>query len=874
VRALIIFPVLGLFLFSPHIFSADYDFNIDENTAPAKPNKKNKKNQTDPAIEEPVVEQAKPTTAKPAKKDSVSSADVFDLFKGEQKVTVVSKKEERVQDAPATVYVVTDKEIKERNYMFLHDLLRDVPGFDMINDLGTYGMLTMQRGLDTPENNKTQIFIDGIATNNPSQGVSYMSYQLALHNVKRVEILWGPASALYGANAFGGIINIVTKTATDLEAEGSLGHGSVGTMSFQKSTLVDGVYFDFMLGTKLWEGPDAGRLTVSGHYIRSDHGPDYSQRDTNSANLANKVDYNVPQNPGAMPILGDYNVYARFDYKDLTVGARAWYIWSRQGGFATYNASAYELAFWGFQGQDLFAKYTHKWNPRLSSFSQVTYRASQIPDGQPNQRAWDADRSSYQGGGGPAAPYNDPADGLLWYKRNDFALSYDQQGTYEWSGDGVTSLGFFGEYAKVSNWNTNDQNLNKIDPSTGTLTQRYPSEVKGSFDANGNVLNEGTAPVDDKPEILFNQYNLALYGQHTQSNFLINNLSVTLGGRGDLLMLRGSEDPTPIGASAQTTKPGLTDTLFASPAAAAAAGADLERSKVYYDIREANVNTFSFNPRIGLVYHPTKNQTIKLLHGWAFRNPTVRERYSLSGSRIPAGDELLPEKIKTTEIGYSIKPLERLKAEIDGFWSEVDDVIQLSDSSFGRPSKATAMTQFQNVGHARLLGFELKTDVAIVKTSIVNILLFGNYSFQYNRYTDIDTKNTSAKGYSSLSHDANSSDPTVASSQMPRVATHKANVGLTFFIDRRLSVSPIYHYVGARPTVISDPITSVAPYHMINLSLAYHNPENNWEFSTYIFNLTNVDASDPGTRDAGGGYYAPVRPVGKISVWMKLTYRL
>lgn len=840
----------AFFIFTPVVFSADYDFNIDEQTAADK--KKNNGN----IKAETEVDQAKPAQTKPAKKDSVSSADVFELFKGEQKVAIVSKKEERIQDAPATVYVVTDREIKERGYMFLHDLMRDVPGFDFINDLGNYGMLAMQRGIDTPENNKTLIFINGVATNNPSQGVSYMSYQFALHNVKRVEILWGPASALYGANAFTGIINIVTKSAADLEAEGKLGHASVGAMSFQKKSLVDGTYFDFMAGSKLWDSPEAGTITLAGHYIRSDNGPMYGERQTNF-DASKKNDYYVSDKNSGMPLLGDYNISAQFDFKGLSVGARAWYFWTKQGAFATYNYSATELAYWGHQGQDFFAKYTHKWNEAISTFSQVTFRASQLPEGQPGQRPFDADRNAYG---------EDTPGTLLWYRRNDFALSTDQQVTYTGKGNSVTSAGFFGEWAKVSNWNTNDTSLTKWD-GVNFANKRYPTEVKGSFDGQENIISEGIGPVKDKPELLYDQYNLALYGQHNMT--LLEKFQLTLGGRGDMLILKGIEGPEVLGTSSQCSAPCTQVNPIYTDASAGAAGAQLKRSSVYYLANPVSITTFSFNPRAGLVYHPTKNQTLKLLHGWAFRNPTVRERFSLSGSRIPVGTNLKPEQIKTTELGYSIKPLPFLQTEIDGFWSEVTDVIQLSQSTVGKPGAATEMTQFQNVGNARLLGFELKADIVVLQTNPLNIFLFTNYSFQSNNYTSVSTA-----GQNSLSHDLSSSDINASSNSMPRVSTHKANLGLTFSFYRNLAITPVYHFVGERPNVITSPIASVPAYHLFNLSMSYNNPKKDWEFSLYVFNLFDQEINDPGTRDAKGDYYSPVRPIGRISFWAKLTYKL
>lgn len=276
------------------------------------------------------------TEEKSQKKDYVSADEVFALFKGEQKVTIVSKKEERIQDAPATVYVVTDKEIEERGYLFLHDLLRDVPGIDFINDLGVYGMIAMQRGIDTPENNKTLIFVDGVLTNNPSQGVSYMSYQFALHNVKRVEILWGPASALYGANAFAGVINIVTKSSSDLK--GSVGQLSLGTLvpKITRQLAPGGIYLDFLAGGSLTGEEGGPTVVVSGNYLYSQSGLDYGRRHLPMSWAPSpQTDYYIPEN--AMPRLGDYQAMAKFEYAGFTLGLRAWHILSKQGGFATHN---------------------------------------------------------------------------------------------------------------------------------------------------------------------------------------------------------------------------------------------------------------------------------------------------------------------------------------------------------------------------------------------------------------------------------------------------------------------------------------------------------------------------------------------------------
>ncbi|MBV6492516.1 MAG: Vitamin B12 transporter BtuB [Turneriella sp.] len=838
------------------LFAADYNFNIDDNSQTTKPDKKSYSESTRSSDKDS-------SRTFSTKKDTVSSADVFALFKGEQKVTIVSKKEERVQDAPATIYVITDKEIQERGYLFLHDALRDVPGIDFSNDLGTYGEIAMQRGMDTAENNRTLIFIDGIPTNNPSQGVSYMSYQFALHDVKRIEILWGPASALYGANAFAGIINIVTKNSKDLEAEGKLGHVSAGTLipKLTQTPTPAGAYFDFLMGSKMWDDKDAARVTVSGHYIRSDTGPNYARKYSpvySNPPLSPTSAVYIPDNVPGMPILGDYQAHLRFEYKDFTLGARAWHINSRQGAFSTYYKTAYELTNWGFQGQDLYAKWNPKISDSLSFFSQIVFRAGQKPDEGYGNHSYDADRSSDLGPGK-----------LLWYKRDDYALSWDNQLTADWS-LGTSSLGVFAEYAKVSNWNTNDENYKIWNGST--FVQRYPREAMGDFDANGNIVGpnyQGFEPQDDKPEIFYNQYDFAAYLQHRKD--LLQNLSLTLGARGDVLMLKGVEGPEVVGTNANCSGCSIPTNprVFATDADAAAAGAELFIKGIYFARKPVDQVTISLNPRIGLVYNPTPNQTIKVLHGWAFRNPTVRERYSYTGSRIPIGNDLKPEQIKTTEIGYSVRPIPILRAEIDGFWSEVSDVIQLTSSSWGRPGKSTLLNQFQNVGSARLLGFELKGDLALMRTEPLSILVFANYSFQHNRYTEIldVAKNT-------LSHDLSTPGDKKESYAMPRVSTHKFNLGFTFYIQRYFSLSPIAHFVGARPNVVTNPIEEVPSYVLMNLSAAYRNPQNNWEASLFVFNILDQLIDEPGRRDASGAYYAQLHPIERLTVWARLTYKI
>ncbi len=115
-----------------------------------------------------------------------------------------------LQNVPVFAVVITRQQIEERGYATLLDILHDVPGFDIIHVNGLYPQLVHQRGL-RGNNNRTLIFIDGI----PAQNLYEMNMlgtplDYDLTNVNQVEIIYGPASALYGSNAVTGIINIRT----------------------------------------------------------------------------------------------------------------------------------------------------------------------------------------------------------------------------------------------------------------------------------------------------------------------------------------------------------------------------------------------------------------------------------------------------------------------------------------------------------------------------------------------------------------------------------------------------------------------------------------------------------------------------------------
>lgn len=118
--------------------------------------------------------------------------------------------EERPSDAAATAYVVTAETIEKRGYATLLDLLEDMPQFQVQRNSDSRRLnLVSVRGI--PNNERILILYDGVRITPPTGDLFTIGGQFSLKNADRVEVVLGPMSAVYGADAFSGVINIVTR---------------------------------------------------------------------------------------------------------------------------------------------------------------------------------------------------------------------------------------------------------------------------------------------------------------------------------------------------------------------------------------------------------------------------------------------------------------------------------------------------------------------------------------------------------------------------------------------------------------------------------------------------------------------------------------
>lgn len=126
-------------------------------------------------------------------------------------VVSASMRPQPLRKAPATVRVITAQQIAERGYLSLDDALRDLPGIDSVHVQGAYPTIHAFRGSYGDENRRMLLLIDGIEDNSLNGGFEFGGPAYSLHDIERIEVIWGPASALYGANAFSGIINLISR---------------------------------------------------------------------------------------------------------------------------------------------------------------------------------------------------------------------------------------------------------------------------------------------------------------------------------------------------------------------------------------------------------------------------------------------------------------------------------------------------------------------------------------------------------------------------------------------------------------------------------------------------------------------------------------
>jgi len=129
---------------------------------------------------------------------------------GDTLVVTASATEQNLKDAPASISVITQEDLKRKPVQNLKDVLQDVPGVQLTNE-GDNRKGVSIRGLDS---SYTLILVDGKRVSSRNAVFRHNDFDLnwvPVDAIERIEVVRGPMSSLYGSDALGGVVNIITK---------------------------------------------------------------------------------------------------------------------------------------------------------------------------------------------------------------------------------------------------------------------------------------------------------------------------------------------------------------------------------------------------------------------------------------------------------------------------------------------------------------------------------------------------------------------------------------------------------------------------------------------------------------------------------------
>lgn len=146
-------------------------------------------------------------------------------------VVSATRTESRIGDIPGRVELITPERISMSSYQSVDELLALLPG---VHTARSYGLFSFRatvsmRGVSAKEQARTLVLLNGVPVNK-ADGGSVNWNLISTGEVERIEVIKGPGSALYGGNAMGGIINVVTKKPTEtIEGSVSAHYGTYNT---------------------------------------------------------------------------------------------------------------------------------------------------------------------------------------------------------------------------------------------------------------------------------------------------------------------------------------------------------------------------------------------------------------------------------------------------------------------------------------------------------------------------------------------------------------------------------------------------------------------------------------------------------------------
>ncbi|MFK8028229.1 MAG: TonB-dependent receptor plug domain-containing protein [Gammaproteobacteria bacterium] len=162
--------------------------------------------------------------------DESEEEALLELYGGEELVSIATGTAQPISKAPAVASVINAAEIKEIGARDINDVLETVPGLHVSKNTLGADIYTF-RGIYTSQNPQVLMLINGISVSSLFLGNRGNVWGgMPVEAISRIEVIRGPGSAVYGADAFAGVINIVTKKASEIDGSNiGVRYGSFNT---------------------------------------------------------------------------------------------------------------------------------------------------------------------------------------------------------------------------------------------------------------------------------------------------------------------------------------------------------------------------------------------------------------------------------------------------------------------------------------------------------------------------------------------------------------------------------------------------------------------------------------------------------------------
>jgi len=273
-------------------------------------------------------------------------------------VITASKTSQRLRESAGTVRVITAEQIRHRGYLTLEDLFSDLPGFQFRNILG-FNSYVFLRGAPS-QNNLILLMVDGVEINELNSGGFYGGGQFNLQNIKRVEVVYGPSSTLYGTNAMSGVINIITRDVDDEDTQGTRVSAAMGNYNTRLADFRSANYnseqdFGYSISGRYFSSEKADLAGAEG----GDNWTEQMENFEDDVSLDSKLAY------------GDFDFGLVFQDKQV----------SRTTNFKTIGSNSLDQdTLWHIRFLNLWGKHDYQLSEQLSLKSKVYFQDTTVED--------------------------------------------------------------------------------------------------------------------------------------------------------------------------------------------------------------------------------------------------------------------------------------------------------------------------------------------------------------------------------------------------------------------------------------------------------------------------------------------------------------